>query len=496
MIQVRTATSGIDYTSKDYEAFRGDMIRNLQIKMPEYTDMRESDAGIVILELLAQGLDIVSFYQDIIANETFLVSAEQRGSVLKWCQMLSYIPRYATPSKFKQVFVLSSVQTSDTIIPKGTSIKTKGTSAEVEVFFETESDLVIPSGKLGNELDDNDEYLYTVNVVQGVSVNGELLGSSNNTKDQSFKLGYTPVLIDSINILVNEGSGFEKWTRVDNFIDSDPDAKHYVATTNEADEVTITFGNDVFGKVPNAYANGIYCDYRIGGGTQGNVGINKIRVMDSNIALVKETFNPYVAYENGYNKETLEEIKINAPVAHRTLWGALTLDDFADVVKMNFPDVLFAISDRDTNNIDDLHIYLLLQDNATLTDEFKNNVLDMFDENIGGRKIVGSNIIYVEPATLVPLDLVGSLVVHDHFTQSEVESQITSIVEDHFAIGNYPFDTELSLTGLSSKIMSTENAISGIKSFRFTTPIDDVLTPERNEIYTLNSFTINTTGGV
>ena len=65
----RTATNGIDYTSKDYESYRADMLKSLQEKMPEYTDLRESDAGVVIIELLAQGLDVLSLYQDILANE-------------------------------------------------------------------------------------------------------------------------------------------------------------------------------------------------------------------------------------------------------------------------------------------------------------------------------------------------------------------------------------------------------------------------------------------
>ena len=65
----RTATNGIDYTDKDYESFRAKMLETLQKKMPEYTDLRESDAGVVIIELLAMGLDVLSMYQDIYANE-------------------------------------------------------------------------------------------------------------------------------------------------------------------------------------------------------------------------------------------------------------------------------------------------------------------------------------------------------------------------------------------------------------------------------------------
>lgn len=493
----RTPTQGIDYTNKDYEAFRTMMLNALSVKMPEYTDRRQSDAGIVILELNAQGLDILSYYQDVIANEVFLVTEEQRNNALKWCQMLSYTPRSSIPAKFKQVFILSSAQATDTKIPLGTIVKTVGSSAENEIRFETMTDFIIPAGKIGDEKDLNTgEYLYSVNVVQGSSVSGELLGTSTNTPNQKFILNYTPVIVDSVVVLVNEGSGFEKWTRVDNFVESTPTSKHYTVSINDNDEATVTFGNSIFGKIPTRYNNGLYCDYRIGGGSDGNVGAFKIKVLDSNIAVVSETFNPYLAFSNGQDKESLDEIKVNAPISNRTVWGALTLEDFAAVIKREFPEVQYAISERDTTDLDDLHIYLLLKGNVPLSADFKTRVLSLFDENKGGRKIVGANTIYIEPATIVPLTLVCNLIVQDQYSRTKVENQIREYLVDFFTIGNYPFNKELSLTEVAANVMSSSNAIDGIKSFKFTSPTSDILTPKIKEIYSLSSLTINSSGGV
>ena len=58
----RVPTQGIDYTSRDYEAFRELLIVKLQEKMPEYTDTSETDAGIIIIEALANGRDIMSLH--------------------------------------------------------------------------------------------------------------------------------------------------------------------------------------------------------------------------------------------------------------------------------------------------------------------------------------------------------------------------------------------------------------------------------------------------
>lgn len=489
----RVQTEGIDYTSKDYESYRNDMIRNLTIKMPEYTDLRQSDAGIVILELLAMGLDVISYYQDVIANEAFLVTEEQRSNALKWCKMLGYIPKASTPAEFTQVFVLSSIQDTDTVIPAGTQVKTQGTSAESSVYFETQEDLVIPAGALGNEMS-NGEYLYTVKVVQGISVSNELLGSSLGSANQSFKLNYSPVILDSISVFVNEGSGFEKWTRVDNFIDSISTSKDYTVVIDDNDEATITFGDGVFGKIPRTYDNGIYCSYRVGGGTQGNVGANKISLLDSTIAFVDSTYNPNTADIEGQDKETLAEIKRNAPTAFRAVWGALTVDDFSDVVLANFPEVdkasSYAVGDGE-----DVSIYVLLKNDAEISDTLRTGILDLFDENKGGRKIIGAGNISVSPAIKSEVNISVTLAVKPRYNFETVKSQVAEFLTDYFAVGNRDFDTELSFSELCAEIMNPENAIDGIRFLKITSPTQDVLTPSKGVIHTLGTLTI-TDGGV
>lgn len=502
-----TPNRKLDYTNKDYEAFRTAMIEGLQERMPEYTDLSQTDAGIVILELTAMGLDILSYYQDVMANEAFLSTEEQRENAIKWCNILGYIPKVATPSKYKQVFVLSYPQQEDYIVPKGTVVKTDATLPEVPVYFETAEDLIIPAGKLGNE-QSNGEYLYVVDVVQGITVNNEFLGDSNGSANQFFTLQYDSPLLESIHVYVNEGAGFEQWTRVDNFIDSAGSDKVYVVTYSDQDTATIMFGNNVFGKIPTPYSGGIFCEYRVGGGTQGNVSSNTIKVMDTNLADISSTFNPYTASEYGTDKETLEDIKIHAPNYFRTAWGALTLDDFSSVLKLNFPKVQFAIAEKDSEEVDNIFLYVLLKDNTPLTTEIKNEILDFFDENKGGRKIVGCGDIVVSSATLVSLDIACSLIVKDEYSRTNVVNNIKALLNNYFAIGNYDFHRDLSLSELASEVMNPANAIEGIKAFSITSVknhvtgeslvSDGICSPSINEIYTLDvdNLIITSSGGV
>ena len=491
----RTATSGIDYTSRDYEGFRQAIIEELEVEMPEYTDTSETDAGIVIIENVSKQLDVLSYYMDAIANETLLPTLQRRDNASKWCSILSYTPRNSTPSRVYQVFTLSGVQATDTIIPAGTYVKTAQTTTEPEIVFETEADLTIPAGKLGNETDTNGKYLYKVSAVQGISVNREIVGSSIGVANQSFVLNYFPVIADSLTVLVNEGTGFEPWTKVTNFVDSGVSDRHFTVSLDNEDRATITFGDGVFGKIPTAYTSGIYAEYRVGGGAQGNVGANTITVMDSNIALVASTFNPETVYERGVDKETVSEIKVNAPRASETLWGALTLKDFSNVVLINFPDVVFATSAINASDHDSIDIYLLTKDGASISSTLLSSLTAFFDENSGGRKVVGVNVVAFHPASLVSKDLAANLIVKDRYSRATIEGQIRALITDYFAVGNYDFNKELSLSELTSIVMSDET-IAGIKSFSFTSPTDAVVTPATGEIFTLGTLTITSSGGV
>ena len=114
----RKPTKGIDYTSRDYEAYRTLLIQELQKRMPEYTDTSQTDAGIVILECLANGLDICSLYSDVIANDCFLPTTQDRRLAVLLARQLGYVAKNQTASEIEQVFVLGNVMDRDIVVPK------------------------------------------------------------------------------------------------------------------------------------------------------------------------------------------------------------------------------------------------------------------------------------------------------------------------------------------------------------------------------------------
>ena len=483
----RVPTKNIDYTSRDYEAYRDLLITKLQEKMPEYTDKSETDAGIVILEALANGLDILSLYVHIIANDVILPTTQSRKMAILIAECLGYVPYNQTASVYPQVFVLSTVRDTDTQIPKGTVVKTdnQGTDYLPTIYFETDADLVIPAGKLGNEQDENNNYLYTVPVFSGQSINQDVIGSSVGSPLQSFKLKYTQVLVDSIHVFVNEGQGEEEWARVDNFFGTDPDSKVYTVSVDDFDVCTIQFGNGIQGKIPAVFANGIQANYRIGGGSASVLEPNTITVMDSNVPFVQSTFN-LTATVRGHDKESLESIKMNAPAAYRSRDRIVTLGDYEDLLRINFYDLqeVKAIRDEVTHTL--VHLFYIMRPDSEFTPELSGEI----DEYIESHSMLGTTYD-IAPCVEEDIDFEIKIYISSDYNATDIEENVQTYLEQvTFSYDELTFNRQIVKSDLEAEI---KEMFEGIMSVRINVPTDDIITPTNPQnVLTLGSVTFTT----
>lgn len=478
----RVPTQGIDYTSRDYEAFRELLIVKLQEKMPEYTDTSETDAGIIIIEALANGLDIMSLYADIVANDVILPTTQDRKLAVILARCLGYIPYNQTAAEYQQVFVLSEVQEDDVVIPQGTVVKTAESSDLETLSFETLEDLVIPAGALGNEKDEDGNYIYTTTIVHGESIEDDVIGSSIGTPLQSFQLNYTHVLIDSIELYVDEGDGQMLWKHVDSFLDCDETSKVYMTSVDEFDVCTIEFGNGIKGKVPMSYDNGITASYMTGGGSVGNVNAGIITDLDTGIPFVDSTFNLEVDVV-GHDKEDIESIKQNAPAAYRTRDRLVTLRDYEDLLRMNFLNLMQVKAVRDAIEKKRCHLFYMLRP------DYKFDIEEEIAEYIGGRSMIGTTYDITE-YTKQPVDIEAKMYVDADYDKDEIEADVKMYLEGvTFFYGNLIFDSTIVKSDLENEI---KEMFPGILSFRINTPDVDIISPQAPQnVLVMGDVTIN-----
>lgn len=482
---MRYPTMNIDYTSRDYLAFKELLIQKLKEKMPEYTDTSETDAGIVIIEALANGLDILSLYADICANDVLLPTTQSRRIATLIARCLGYKPYNQTGSVYKQVFVLSEPQLNDYVIPKGTALRSQDDTGVITQYYETVEDLAIPAGALGNEKDANDEYLYTALICSGETIYQDVIGSSNGNPLQSFKLSYTNVLVDTIEVYVNEGNGDEAWTMVDSFFDCDPTDKVYMVLVDEFDVCTIQFGNGLHGKIPTAYANGICANYAVGGGESSNVNAGVINTLESGLPFVESTFNLPVIVR-GHDKEPLESIRYNASAAYRAKDRLVTFQDYEDLLRIRFYDFLDIKAMKDISDIMLVHLFYKMKDGYT----FSANLASAVAEYIGERSMIGTTYDIAQ-YTAETINLSITLYYDKNYDVDMIKYQIQEYLESvTFNEENMSFGDTIVKSDVEAEIKS---AVEGVYSCRISSPVADIITPSYgNNILELGTITFTT----
>src|SRR5437764_10336895 len=118
-INTRENRQVIDYLARDYNSFRQALVNLIPAKLPEWTDRSEADFGIVLLELTAYIADILSYYQDRIANEAFLSTAQERRSVIQHLRLIGYELAGAAPAAARLSLVIAATQTGPAEVRPG-----------------------------------------------------------------------------------------------------------------------------------------------------------------------------------------------------------------------------------------------------------------------------------------------------------------------------------------------------------------------------------------
>ena len=84
----------INYTSRDYESIRNDLITHVKRYYPNvYQDFNEASFGSMMLDSVAYVGDVLSFYMDYNVNESFLDSSIETNNIIKLARQMGY--RYA-----------------------------------------------------------------------------------------------------------------------------------------------------------------------------------------------------------------------------------------------------------------------------------------------------------------------------------------------------------------------------------------------------------------
>lgn len=481
----------IDYVTKDYEGFRKLMIDLIPTMTPEWTDYSESDLGIVLLELVAHVADILSYYQDKSFAEAILPTAQTRRSVIDLCKALGYNLKQQTPARFQlKVTKSADYQDKEVVISKGTKVSTDP-SAGALVVFETDEDLRIGKGTLEG----------FVNVTQGETMSGEVVGAGTGQPNQKLQLGMADVLTDTLEVYttarnqndsdINTKADKTFWTQVDSFLNSSADDKHYMVDIDEFNNAYLVFGNGVSGMAVPSDVN-VNANYRYGGGTIGNVGLNTINTIPFNdVVGIAQITNSQAPIAKGRDAESIEHAKSSAPRSFRMQDRCITRQDFIDICLMD-EDVARVEVVESFNTKGEVYIYIVPSDfGDTVPKELKDRLL----AKINKRKLLKDVPIIKDP-TYLEFDIDIQVFVYSNFVNSQVKEALEVQLRKAFGVQNMEYNEEVLIANIYNECLS----ISGVKNIKINKPTDDVLVYDSEtktpRIAKLRNLTIAVKGGV
>ncbi len=146
-ISNRPALSAITYRAGTYSTFLGSMLASLSDPdLPALAALRTrdtSDFTIALLDAWAISLDVLTFYQERLANEAFLRTAVDDRSVFELARLIGYVPSPGVSASAVVAFTLSSATGSpdNVLIPAGTRVQSVPGPGQKPQTFETSTDL-------------------------------------------------------------------------------------------------------------------------------------------------------------------------------------------------------------------------------------------------------------------------------------------------------------------------------------------------------------------
>ncbi len=315
------------YAGLDFDTHSDDLRARIQVKFAaDFNDFAVSSMGIVLMDMVAYGLDTLSFYLDQRATDLYLSTSRTRGSVSRLTRQLGYKMSPAVASSVDVEVNLKQVYGFDITIFKGFQFKGPN-----ELVFESAEDVTFAANTPVSTKK-------KIPCYEGESFTESF--TSDGSANQLFRLRRVTdgkfVVSGTVNVIVDGSEWEEK-----EFLKYEA-SDHFEVGYND-DPATVRFGNGRTGNIPPSGA-AVVVSYIASSGKSGQVAKNTITKEYSplvvNFQTISLNVNNPAGTVGGDDPETLEQAKASAPRVFKTRQVAVTKSDYESLAG-TFADPLF-----------------------------------------------------------------------------------------------------------------------------------------------------------
>lgn len=509
----------IDYTNRDFYSLREALIQQVKDRVnvgaaSKWYGNDTADFGVAIIEAFAYMGDMLGYYIDRIANESNILTATQRASVLNLARSYGYNPSGYQAATSTIEFANPTAQTGLSTLPAGTQVLGQVRDGDVTrtITFTTTADAVLSPVPSGGSVFVSATHGYNTAAVYPATapdISGELVGTSDGSANQVYRLAENQVVDGTVKVFVEIGSAYGQWEPVLHLTDYGPTDAVYRLDTDANNNVYVVFGDGISGAIPNTYAK-IKAQYIVGGGVVGNVPVDSLTSFGYIPVLTgsqKTAVTQYIKIHNtlgkgGQEPESIETIRINAPKAYATINRAIVTADYAGLAyqvsavgKANATaDVwssvtLYAAPRRDdaTSSVNDL--YPGKNDTNTAVTSTWTSLQSDVVAYLTPKLQIGASVT-VAPPTYTNLYLDLSYQLDPAYDATQVESRIRDYLAQYYSYNQMSFGQSL----YPQNIELILQYVPGVRSIKVkklyregATPIATPLIGQTGEIFVLQS---------
>ena len=356
-----------------------------------------------LIDTLAYNTYYTAFNANLVVNELFIDSATLRDNVVAIAKQLGYRPKGVTsPTAYVSFNITYGLPTTDTelLLKKGTGFIS---SYDNNIYqYITLEDV---TGQVVNDVAtfDNVEVREGTQILNTFTVNTAL-------KSQRFVLDNQNIDTNTIRVKVYPSGGNfnESYLVADNILNVDSTSKVFFIEEIEDDRYEILLGDGVLGKkVDNG--SRVEVSYITTSGPESN-GVRTFvfsGVIENQNGASPNSFSTIitnvVASSGGEEKESIKNIKTNAPKMYGTQDRAVTAQDYSAIIRKVYPSVsdiiIFGGEDQDPPEYGKVFIVLKPTDASFLSSLTKQEIIsDLKKYMVASVRpvIVDPSILFVE----------------------------------------------------------------------------------------------------
>ena len=457
----------LEISQLDFDGIK-DNLKTFLSQQDEFTDYDFEGSGMnILLDVLAYNTHYLGYNANMLANEMYLDSADQRSSVVSLAKQVGYTPRSASSSKARINVLMNNATGSTVTMSRGTKFTT--TVDETNYSFVNNADVSISPLDGVYQFSDLDIY-------EGTYLNYKYTANTSD-KDQRFIIPNNNVDTTTLTVKVQESSSdstTNTYKLASGITNLDSTSKVYFLQEIENGRFEVYFGDGVLGEAI-ADGNIVILDYITCNRDEPN-GATSFTLSGTIDGFSDVTITTQGVAAGGDAPETIKSIKYNAPRDYTAQDRAVTADDYKVLVKSLYANAqsvqVYGGEDAATPDYGKVYISIKAKSGSNLTEVTKVSLV----RSLKSFAVASVTPVIIDPETTF-ITLTTTFKYDSSLTTKDVSTLETNVVE---AITGYNTDTLENFTGMfrysavgktidgaDSSILSN---ITKVKMYKYITP--------------------------